>query len=51
MDKEKIEKRIKSLEAAKEQMIANLNAIIGSINECKFWIEELSREDKEQESL
>jgi hypothetical protein len=38
MDKNKIKERLVKLEEAKQQMLANLNAIAGGIQECNYWL-------------
>jgi len=43
---EKLQKRLKELEGAREQILANLNAVNGAIEDCKYWMTEL--EDKEE---
>ena len=61
MDKEKLESRIQllrdealkvkteveTLEANKNQMIANVNAIHGAIQDCTYWLEQLTNHDPE----
>jgi CHASE1-domain containing sensor protein len=44
---EKLQKRLSDLEAAKIQALANLNAINGAIEDCKYWIGELEGTSEE----
>lgn len=49
MDKEKINARLAELEKARQQTLANLNAIIGAIQECNYWLAEADKpQDKEE---
>lgn len=43
MDVKKIKERIANLEAQRNQMSANLNAISGAIQDCQFWLEQISK--------
>jgi uncharacterized coiled-coil protein SlyX len=40
--REAIEKRLASLEEARIQQMANLNALNGAIEDCKFWLNQLA---------
>lgn len=44
--KEKLEARITELKATREQLMANLNAVSGAIQENEGWLKELEKEDK-----
>ena len=44
MSKEQIEARKAALEAQRDQMLASLNATIGAINECDYWLAQLAAE-------
>lgn len=39
--KERLEERIADLEHQKEQAIANINAVEGALQDCRFWLEQL----------
>ena len=43
MDEKTIKERIAKLEAQRAQMISNVHAIEGAIQDCKFWLEEISK--------
>ena len=43
MDVKTIKERIAKLEAQRAQMISNVHAIEGAIQDCKFWLEEISK--------
>ncbi len=43
MNDKTIKERIAKLEAQRAQMISNVHAIEGAIQDCKFWLEEVSR--------
>ena len=43
MDAKTIKERIAKLEAQRAQMISNVHAIEGAIQDCKFWLEEISK--------
>ena len=43
MDVKTINERIAKLEAQRAQMISNVHAIEGAIQDCKFWLEEISK--------
>ncbi len=44
--RETIEARLAELRAQREQMIANLNAIGGAIQDCEFWLSELEKAEE-----
>ena len=44
--REMIEARLKELQEGAEQMRANLNAYEGAIQDCKYWLEQLTAEDE-----
>lgn len=44
MTEQDIQERIKDLEAQRSQMEANLNAIVGAIQDCHFWLEQLKQQ-------
>ena len=43
MNEKTIKERIAKLEAQRTQMISNVHAIEGAIQDCKFWLEEISK--------
>ena len=43
MNDKTIKERIAKLEAQRAQMISNVHAIEGAIQDCKFWLEEISK--------
>jgi hypothetical protein len=45
MDKEKLEARLADLQQSLKQIEANGNAMLGAIEECKYWLAQL--EEKE----
>ena len=49
MTKEKLLAKIAELEQRKAQLLANGNAINGAIEECKYWLAELEKPEKEPE--
>ena len=46
MDKEKIEARIAELQQSLKQLEANGNAMLGAIEECKYWLAQLEQAEK-----
>jgi hypothetical protein len=44
MDHETILKRKAELTAQREQLIGNVNALAGAIQDCDFWLEQLAGE-------
>ena len=46
---EKLQKRLKELEGAREQILANLNAVNGAIEDCKYWLGELEEKETLEE--
>lgn len=48
MTKEELEKRIEELKASLRQVESNGNAIIGAIQECKYWIEKIKEINNKQ---
>jgi len=44
MDKEKLEQRIRDLQARQEQLMADLNAVGGAIQECQYWLTQIETE-------
>ena len=46
MLKGKYQERIKEYEAEKERLIGALNALNGAIEDCKYWLAELEKEEK-----
>jgi len=38
LTKEKIEQRLAKLKAEREQLLANLNAYNGAIQDCEYWL-------------
>ena len=42
MTEETLKKRLESLEAQRRQMEANLNAIAGALQECQYWLNQLT---------
>ena len=43
MNDKTIKERIKTLEAQRAQAVSNVHAIEGAIQDCKFWLEEISK--------
>ena len=43
MDEKTIKERITTLEGQRAQMVSNVHAIEGAIQDCKFWLEEISK--------
>ena len=48
MGKDKLEQRIKTLTAQQDQLIADLNAVSGAIQECQYWLEQISQLTEEK---
>ena len=46
MTEHDIQERLKSLEAQRIQMEANLNAIGGAIQDCHFWLDKITSSPK-----
>jgi len=44
LTKEMIEQRLAKLKAEREQLIANLNAYNGAIQDCEYWLSVLDKE-------
>lgn len=51
MKREIIEKRLKELEKAIEQSIANLNMLMGGKEECMYWLKQLDAPAPEPEGM
>ena len=51
MTKELIEKRIADLTAEAEKFQANLNAIAGAIQDCKWWLNQLGPKIEKPENV
>lgn len=47
MTKEKVEKRKAELQVQQTQMIANVNALGGAIQDCTYWIEYFTQEESQ----
>ena len=45
MDKAAIEQRLTGLIAARDEMLAQLNAQLGAIEDCKWWLEQVGESD------
>ncbi len=43
MNEKTIKERIATLEAQRAQMISNVHAIEGAVQDCKFWLEQVSK--------
>jgi hypothetical protein len=41
--REAVEKRLASLEEVRRQTLANLNALNGAVEDCKYWLEQLDK--------
>ncbi len=50
MTKEQIELRLKEIEKAIEQSMANLNMLVGGKQECFYWLDILSKLNNQNES-
>lgn len=50
MTREKIEERLQALIAQEEQLRANLHALQGAQLDCRYWLEEMDRTDRPEES-
>jgi hypothetical protein len=48
MTKEEIEARIAELEKKLEEIKNNGNAIIGAIQDCKYWIEQITKSNNKE---
>jgi hypothetical protein len=46
MELDKLKERLVKLEEARNQAVAQINAIIGSMEECRYWISQLENTDK-----
>ena len=42
MTEETLKKRLESLEAQRRQMEAHLNAIAGALQECQYWLNQMT---------
>ena len=49
MDKEKLEAHLVELQQNLKQTEANGNALLGAIEECKYWLSQVEQEEKEME--
>jgi hypothetical protein len=49
MLRDDVEKRKVELEASADQQRANLNATLGAIEDCKYWLTKFDEEAKPQE--
>ncbi len=49
MTEEMLRKRIADLQAQREQLLANLNAMQGAIIDCEFWLSELTKAKEQSE--
>ena len=47
MDKEAILKRKAELEAIKDELTAKLNAVVGGIYECDYWLADIEGKERE----
>jgi hypothetical protein len=45
--KAQLESRVKELTAARDQALANLQALNGAIQDCEYWIAEVEKAEKE----
>ena len=43
MNDKTIKERIKTLEAQRAQAVSNVHAVEGAIKDCKFWLEQISK--------
>jgi hypothetical protein len=43
MNDKTIKERIKTLEAQRAQAVSNVHAVEGAIQDCKFWLEQISK--------
>jgi hypothetical protein len=43
MDEKTIKERITTLEGQRAQMVSNVHAIEGAIQDCKYWLEKISK--------
>lgn len=50
MTKENLQTRLKQLEEARITTMANLNAIIGAIQECTYWLDTLNKAESSDKS-
>lgn len=46
MNLEELQERLKQLEEAKANAIANANAIAGAIQECQYWIDKATPKEE-----
>ena len=42
MDEKTIKERITTIEGQRAQMVSNVHAIEGAIQDCKYWLEKIS---------
>ena len=43
MNDKTIKERIKTLESQRAQAVSNVHAVEGAIQDCKFWLEQISK--------
>ena len=46
MDVASVQARMKTLAADREQLVANINALNGAIQDCEFWLAELKSQEE-----
>ena len=47
MDKELVQQRLQQLKTEREQMVANIHAYDGGIQDCEYWLSVLDNKNKE----
>ena len=50
MNKEKLEARLLELQQSLKQLEANGNAMLGAIEECKYWLSQFEQEEEKKET-
>jgi hypothetical protein len=48
MTREQIEARLVELRKESEQLVANINAISGAIQDCEYWLAQLDAEEAKE---
>ena len=50
MDKEKLEARLLELQQSLKQLEANGNAMLGAIEECKYWLAQIEQTESAKQA-
>jgi prefoldin subunit 5 len=51
MTREAIERRIEDLKKSRENLISNVNAVTGAIQDCEFWLGQVNNEASHQTNI